>query len=162
MFFSGHSNSLKMKKIVFTKEHLKELKELYVSISFEGKVLSGKFNANTLNPYELLHSTNIDTLVSLREQLKKEVTASEEADEFTLSEEENKGVAVKKNWHRFLHLIIGHKRYLEQRKKLEKELAGLRSKAKQLEEENMTPAEKLKALQDEIKEKSEMLGEGTE
>lgn len=152
-----------MSKVVFTKEQMSELKSLYVDLSFKGVALSGKFNANTLTPYDLLNSTNVNTLINLRGQLKKEISAFEEDhDEFTATDYQRKQNEQKKNWERFLYLLIGYKRAQEQKADAEKELKELRAKAKELKEQNMTPEEKLKELEALIKEKAELVGDESE
>jgi cell division protein FtsB len=138
-------------KIKFTKAHLKELKELFVKISMKGKALQGKFAANSLNPYELLHNTQVTTLNSLRSGLKKEIEAYEaENDEFTVSEGQNRKNEEKKDWARYLYLLIGYKRWKEQEADNRKKLSEKRAELKKLEDDNKSPAEKIKDLQKEI------------
>jgi len=152
-----------MSKVVFTKEQAAELKSVYVDLSFKGIALSGKFNANTLTPYDLLTSTNVNTLINLRGQLKKEISSFEEDhDEFTATDYQRKQNEQKKMWERFLYLLIGYKRAQEQKADAEKELKELRIKAKELKEQNMTPEDKIKALEELIKEKEGLVGDESE
>jgi DNA repair ATPase RecN len=139
------------KKVNFTKEHLKELHGLFVRLSFGKKALNGKFNANQLSPYDLLHSTSVDTLISMRGQLKKEIEAFDnDHDEFTATESQNRQNNEKKVWERYLYLLIGYKRYLTQKAADADKLRKAEAEYKALEEETMTPKEKLKAKKKEL------------
>ena len=139
-----------MSRVTFTKEHFEEMKKLYVDLSFKGVALAGKFNANSLNPYDLLQSTNINTLISLRSTLKKEVEAFEvDQDEFTATDYQRSQNKEKKKWERFLYLLVGYKRRKEQAANDAAEATRIERELKILREENMTPKEKeLEALKD--------------
>ena len=134
--------------INFTASHREDLEKLFVKLSFEGVVLHGQFGANALTPHDMLHSTSLSTLKSLRTQLKKEISASEsEEDEWSASTSEQKQLAMKKDWARYIHLVIGYLRSEAEKAKNADAVSKIDKQIAELEEANKTPEDKIKELQ---------------
>ena len=140
--------------INFTAEHRDELNKLFLDLAFGGEMLSGKFGANTLSPYDILHHTSIGTLTSLRNQLKKEISAAEaNDDEWSASETEQKQLSLKKKWATFIHLTIGYLKSKAEEAKNQDAIRKLDAKIANLEEATKSPEDKiaeLKAKRDEL------------
>lgn len=103
-----------MSKINFTVEHDKELKELFVKLSFAEEALEGKFGANNYTPSTLLYTASITTLQTLHKEIKKSVESLEDLDEWSATPYQVQKANRLKNWARFINLLIGYKKYQAQ------------------------------------------------
>ena len=139
-----------MQKINFTKEHDIKLKELYLELSFGGEFLEGKFGANVSSPWDLLHNTALNTLRASNTELKKQIQAQENADEWSLTEYQQTKLARLKKWQEFVNLLIGYKISLAEKDAKSAKLAELVRTRKELEQSTMSPQDQLKALDEEI------------
>lgn len=138
-------------QVNFTEDHKKELEGLFVNLSFEGVQLAGKFGTNTMSPYDLLHNASSSTLKSLYNQLKNEITKAEEnEDEWTSSDYEQRQLSSKKEWKKFLYLLIGYRKYLTEKAKNSEALRQMKAKLAELKESNKSPEDQMKELQDAI------------
>jgi hypothetical protein len=93
----------------FTKENLTRLQELYVSLSFKGEALEGKFGANTLSPYDLLNSTNVNTLRMLLVQTRKVKQEMEDIDEWSATAKQAADKNRIETWAEFINLLVGYR-----------------------------------------------------
>jgi hypothetical protein len=129
----------------FTKENLTRLQELYVSLSFKGEALEGKFGANTLSPYDLLNSTTVSTLRALLTQTRKAKQELEETDEWSMSPAQS----AKKNrievWAEFVNLLVGYRLDQEEKAAVRADKA---KKAAALKARIATEEDKGKTLED--------------
>ena len=149
-----------MEKLTFTKEHDRELKDLFVDLSFGGHVMEGRMGANVITPYDVITNTSMDTLKATRSGLKKSIqNNNDDYEEFTGSRAASARIQLMKKWERFIYLTIGHKFYIETLSKRQAELRELRAKYKRLEEENKTPAERLKEMKAQIADLSKAVDE---
>lgn len=140
-------------KVNFSADHKAELNKLFLSLSFAGHVLTGKFGANALNPYDMLHHASISTLKSLYNQLKKEISAAEDTeDDWTSSSYEQSQLALKKRWKQFIHLVIGYKKAEAEKAENRAAVKQMKAKLTELKESNKTPEEKIKELEASIAE----------
>jgi hypothetical protein len=137
-------------KISFTKEHDTKLKELYLELSFSGESLEGKFGANVSSPWDLLHNTALNTLRASNSELKKQIQAQENADEWSLTEYQQTKLARLKKWQEFVNLLIGYKISLAEKDAKSAKLNELVRTRKELEQSTMSPQDQLKALDEEI------------
>lgn len=139
------------KTIVFTPENRSRLEQLYLSLSFSGLLLSGKFGANNHNPYDLLNNVSLNTLRNMRIQLKTEIEKEESTtDEWEATEYQQQKLREKKKWSEFLHLIIGHRLAEEQKAKTSKALHEKKKTLEELVENNKSPKERIDELKAEI------------
>lgn len=142
-------------KINFTKEHEDRLKSLFLELGFSGEVLAGKFNANNYTVWDLLHNCSISSLKGININLKKEVVALEEQDEWSLNAYQMQKAAKTKKWGEYVNLLIGYKLNeaenetirIKERKEKEEKLNLLMSakKVKQIENINKLSEEELEA-----------------
>lgn len=98
-----------MAKINFTTENLDRLKVLFVDLGFTGETISGKFGTNVYNVWDILHILSIQTLKSINANLKKEVVALEEQDDWTVSQYQLTKAAKTRKWQEFVNLTVGYK-----------------------------------------------------
>lgn len=142
-----------MNKINFTDEHKNNLEKLYVALSFSGETLANKFGAGTINPYDALHNTSVSTLKSIHSQLKSEIAKKEsDTDEWTNSEYDQRQLGLKKKWVEYIHLVIGYKRSEEEKARNSKEIRDLKKELETLRSNNMSPEDKIKAVEAKIAE----------
>lgn len=146
-----------MSKVNFTSEHRASLEKLFLDLSFSGEVINGKFGAGVITPYDALHNSTVNTLKAVHAQLKSSISAKEnDNDEWTNSEYDQRQLNLQKKWLEFIHLVIGYKRFSEEKAKDSKELRELEKQLAEMEAANKTPEEKIKELKDTI---SKMKGE---
>lgn len=129
----------------FTKENLTRLQELFVTLSFKGEALEGKFGANTLSPHDLLNSTAIATLRALLTQTRKAKQDLEDTDEWSMSAAQS----AKKNrievWAEFINLLVGYRLDQEEKAAVRADKA---KKAAALRARIATEEDKGKTLED--------------
>ena len=116
--------------ITFTEKHLETLKGLFLELGFSGTILPGKFGANSYNVMDLLHSLSITTLQGLHVQLKKDISALGDVDDWSGDSKVQIRVENLTKWKEFIHLVIGYKKSLIEQAELAE--AKKKEKAKQL------------------------------
>lgn len=141
-----------MNKINFTAEHEAQLKSLFVELGFNGKVLSGKFGANSYTTWQLLHQTSIPTLKTLKRTLKKEIEILEEQDEWSFSSYQAQRANETKQWYDFIHLLIGYNKHKEALSDKNAKIAKAKAELAEMQEEAKTPAERIADKLKEIEE----------
>lgn len=139
-------------KIKFTKEHFAKLKELAAQALFEGITLRTKLGLY-LNIYELIHTTSINQLNEIKNDLAKQIEKIEGGDEWIDSDSE-KLESLKSN-KELINLIIGWKRYNLEIDENTRKKEELTAKLNELKESAKTPEDRIKELEDRIKELDE-------
>lgn len=139
-----------MAKINFTKEHFEEMKELAFKMLLKNEVVTTKMG-QILNVVELLHTTTISTLNSIRLNLAKKIEDAENKDEWIATSADSKYLTMVRNQKKLVNLIIGWKRYNMELEQTEHERSVLEAQLKQLKESQKTPEEKIKELEDQLK-----------
>lgn len=139
-----------MGKINFTPTHFERMKELAVEMLLDNEVIVGKLGQQ-FNIVDLIHTTTINTLNSMRVGMAKAIENLENADEWVDSANQVKIEKLTKQ-KELVNLIIGYKRYLleqqetsELRKQLKKTLADLKESQK-------TPEDKIKEIEAQLAE----------
>lgn len=139
-----------MGKINFTPTHFERMKELAVEMLLDNEVIVGKLGQQ-FNIVDLIHTTTINALNSMRVGMAKAIENLENADEWVDSANQEKIEKLKKQ-KELVNLIIGYKRYLleqqetsELRKQLKKTLADLKESQK-------TPEDKIKEIEAQLAE----------
>lgn len=138
------------KVVVFTGEHLSELKSVYTELSFSGEVIDGPMGANKLTPYDLLHSASVTSLQGVYTRLKKNIEGKSDLDEWSMTEYQQRQIKMMTNWKQFVHLMIGYRKWQAENIFNANKKRELSAKLKQLKEDLLTPEEKLRQLQAEI------------
>lgn len=135
--------------INFTKEHFERMNFLLLQMLLENRTISNNLGMQ-LNIIELLHTTTINTLNSIKKTLNKRIESLEIDDEWTATEETQKKLDSTKRDKDLVNLIIGYKRYLEEIQKKETKRKELEDKIALMKEEQKTPEEKLKEAEAEL------------
>lgn len=138
-----------MAKINFTQEHFEKLKAYAVEMLFTQETVTTKLG-QTLNIVELLHTTTINTLNSIRLQLGKEIETIENQDEWVsgnTSQRKLENLKVKKE---LVNLIIGYKRFVQEQTEIARERASIEDELIRLKESQKTPEDKIKELESKL------------
>ncbi len=136
-------------KINFTEAHLKEMKELLMKILLKNEVIYTKLGT-PLNAVELLHTTSINTLNSIRQNIKNKINNLENQDEWIASTETQEELDKLKESDLIVNLIIGYKRFQMERESIERKKEKLKAKIAQMKEETKTPEDRLKEAEAEL------------
>ena len=132
---------------IFTSEDEKRLHELYSTLSFSGALLPGKFNANKLNPFQLLNETDVRTLEGLwkiNQDYLDTLAKVPRRGQTTNQAGKTKALKV---WVEFLDLLILFKDDKAQKARRVDAAAIQRSELKRLKEEALTPKERIDTLE---------------
>lgn len=138
-----------MAKINFTQEHFEKLKAYAVEMLFTQETVTTKLG-QPLNIVELLHTTTINTLNSIRLQLGKEIETIENQDEWVsgnTSQRKLENLKVKKE---LVNLIIGYKRFVQEQTEIARERASIEDELVRLKESQKTPEDKIKELESKL------------
>lgn len=138
-----------MGKINFTKEHMARLKELAVEMLFKNDHI-GTSLGQMLNVAELLHCTTINSLTKIRLDLGKKIEQLENADEWVTTDREQLLLNEMKMRKEFVNLVIGYKRYMEELAATSREREKLQEEIARLKEEQKTPADRLKEMEEKL------------
>ena len=138
-----------MTKINFTKEHLEKMKRLAVDMLLKNESVTTKMG-QVLNISELMHTTTVNTLNSIKSQLKEKITKAEEKDEWAATEKDSKYLEMLKNQKELIHLIVGWKRYNMEQASIQSKKEALEERLEELRESQKTPAERIKELEEAI------------
>lgn len=136
-------------KINFTEAHLKEMKELLMKILLKNEIIYTKLGT-PLNAVELLHTTSINTLNSIRQSIKNKINNLENQDEWIASTEIQEELDKLKESDLVVNLVIGYKRFQMERESIERKKEKLKAKIAQMKEEAKTPEDRLKEAEAEL------------
>ena len=103
-----------------------------------------------LNVVELLHTTSINGLNSIRLSLAKQIENLENADEWVASPVSQNKLDNLKTAKETVNLIIGYKRFQQELNENEAKKAALKEKIAQMKEEAKTPEDRLKEAEAEL------------
>lgn len=135
-----------MAKINFTQEHFEKLKAYAVEMLFTQETVTTKLG-QTLNIVELLHTTTINTLNSIRLQLAKEIETIENQDEWVSGEVSQRKLEILKAKKELVNLIIGYKRFIQEQAEIARERAYLEDELVKLKDSQKTPEDKIKEIE---------------
>ena len=136
-------------KINFTKEHFASMYKLAMDMLLENEVVVTKMG-QSLNIVELLHTTTVNTLNSIRLNLETKIKNLEGEDEWVASPASQVKLNKAKEQKELVNLIIGYKRYQLEAMETAKKKADLTAKLKALKEQQKTPEDKIKELEAEL------------
>lgn len=135
--------------INFTKEHYAKLKELAFDMLVSNDTIPTKLG-QSLTILELMHTTTINTLNGLKQQIAKQIDNLENQDEWASSEHLQSKLSKLKAKKELVNLIVGWKRYSEEREELSAKKEELSIQLKKLKEAQKTPEERIKELEEQI------------
>lgn len=139
-----------MAKINFTKEHFEKLKTLAVEMLLSNGVIFTKLG-QSLNIVELIHTTTINTLNSIRLSIAKNIETLENQDEWVASSSSQNMLEDLKRQKELVNLIIGYKRWKAEKVETERQRRELNEQLKALKESQKTPEDKIKELEEKLK-----------
>lgn len=138
-----------MAKINFTKEHFNKLTAYAVEMLFTNETVTTKLG-QPLNIVELLHTTTINTLNSIRLQLGKEIETIENQDEWVSGVTSQNKLEALKDKKELVNLIIGYKRFQQEQYEIAQERKSLEAELKSLKESQKTPEDKIKEIEEKL------------
>lgn len=136
-------------KINFTQEHFDRLQHLLLAMLLENDTISTKLGGE-LNVVELLHTTTINTLNSIRQALGKHIENLENKDEWVADDANQESLERAKMQKELVNLIIGYKRYSMEVEENKRKKAALKAELEALRESQKTPEDKIEELEEEI------------
>lgn len=139
-----------MGKINFTPTHFERMKELAVEMLLDNEIIVGKLGQQ-FNIVDLIHTTTINTLNSLRVGMAKAIENLENADEWVDSANQEKIEKLKKQ-KELVNLIIGYKRWLLEQNELSELKKNLKKTLADLKESQKTPEDKIKEIEAQLAE----------
>lgn len=138
-----------MAKINFTKEHFEKLKAYALEMLFSNEAINTNLG-QPLSIVELLHTTTINTLNSIRLTLSKGIETIENQDEWVSGETSQKKLENLKAKKELVNLIIGYKRFTKEQHEIARERASLEDELVRLKESQKTPEDKIKELESKL------------
>lgn len=138
-----------MAKINFTKEHFEKLKAYAVEMLFSNETINTNLG-QPLSIVELLHTTTINTLNSIRLTLSKGIETIENQDEWVSGETSQRKLENLKAKKELVNLIIGYKRFTQEQHEIARERASLENELVRLKESQKTPEDKIKELESKL------------
>lgn len=139
-----------MGKINFTPTHFERMKELAVEMLLDNEVIVGKLGQQ-FNIVDLIHTTTINTLNSMRVGMAKAIENLENADEWVDSANQEKIEKLTRQ-KELVNLIIGYKRYLLEQQETSELKKQLKKTLADLKESQKTPEDKIKELEAQLAE----------
>lgn len=138
-----------MAKINFTQDHFAQMQHLLLGMLMSNTTITTKLGGE-LNVVELLHTTTINTLNSIRLNLSKHIENLESKDEWIADNASQEALDKAKAQKELVNLIIGYKRYMLEREETKRKKAALEAKLAELKESQKTPEDKIKELEAEL------------
>lgn len=136
-------------KINFTQEHFAKLQQLLLGMLFTNETINNKLG-QPLNVVELLHTTSINGLNSIRLSLGKQIENLENQDEWVQSSVTQTKLDNLKAAKETVNLIIGYKRAQIEAEETARKRIELINKIAQMKEEAKTPEDRLKEAEAEL------------
>lgn len=138
-----------MAKINFTKEHFNKMCNLLLGMLLNNAVINSRIGT-PINAVELVHTTTINSLNSIRLALSKKVEQLESQDEWVATDVTAQQLEIAKTQKELVNLVIGYKRYKMEAEENAKKKAELMAKLKALKESQKSPEDKIKELETEL------------
>ena len=139
-----------MGKINFTPTHFERMKELAVEMLLDNEVIVGKLGQQ-FNIVDLIHTTTINALNSMRVGMAKAIENLENADEWVDSANQEKIAKLTKQ-KELVNLVIGYKRYLLEQSETNELRKQLKKTLEDLKESQKTPEDKIKEIEAQLAE----------
>lgn len=136
-------------KINFTQEHFARMQGLLLDMLMSNTTITTRLGGE-LNAVELLHTTTINTLNTIRLSLAKHIENLESKDEWIADNASQEALDKAKAQKELVNLIIGYKRFMLEREETKRKRAALEAKLAELKESQKTPEDKIKELETEL------------
>ena len=138
-----------MVTINFKKEHFERMKERAIEMLLDNGGVQTKLGQQ-LNISELLHTTTINTLNSIRLSIDSRIKTLGNQDEWTATDATQKEIAGLTKTRELVNLIIGYKRYNMEKEQTERQRAMLKAELKSLKDAQKTPEDKIKEIEEKL------------
>lgn len=138
-----------MATINFKKEHFERMKERAIEMLLDNGGVQTKMGQQ-LGISELLHTTTINTLNSIRVSIDSKIKVLNNQDEWTASDATQREIADLTKTRELVNLIIGYKRYNMEKEQTERQRAALKAELKSLKDAQKTPEDKIKELEEKL------------
>lgn len=135
-----------MGKINFTKEHYDKMCILLLAMLMSNRTITTKLG-QPLDAVNLLHTTTINTLNTIRLDLGKEIEKMESVDEWAEPEYNQQKLAQLREKKELVNLVIGYKRYLYEVAEVKAKKIALEAQLEQLKESQKTPEDRIKDIE---------------
>lgn len=140
-----------MAKINFTKEHFDRMCALLMNMLLNNQVIPTAMGT-PLDAVALLHTTTINTLNTIRQNLAKQIAKLEDADEWVQVETVQDKLSNLKTSKELVNLVIGYKRLLLEKAEVKHRKAELTARIAEMKEAAKTPEDRLKEAEAELAE----------
>lgn len=134
--------------INFTKEHFERMKSLLLNMLLNNNTI--QYRMTVLDVQNLLHTTTINTLNNCRLELQRAITNLENQDEWATSDYNQKKLEELRNQKELVNLVIGYKRFLEERERTKVKKESIMKQINDLKESQKTPEDKIKELENQL------------
>lgn len=138
-----------MAKINFKKEHFERMKELAVEMLLDNGAIQTKLGQQ-LGIAELIHTTTVNTLTSLKISLAKRIETLDNQDEWVSSDSTQREITELTKSKELINLIIGYKRYKSELEQTARQKEMLTAELKSLKDAQKTPEDKIKEIEDRL------------
>lgn len=138
-----------MAKINFKKEHFERMKELAIEMLLDNGGVQTKMGQQ-LGISELLHTTTINTLNSIRVSIDSKTKVLNNQDEWTASDATQREIADLTKTRELVNLIIGYKRYNMEKEQTERQRSMLKAELKSLKDAQKTPEDKIREIEEKL------------
>ena len=138
-----------MVAINFKKEHFERMKELAIEMLLDNGGVQTKMGQQ-LGISELLHTTTINNLNSIRVSIDSKIKVLNNQDEWTASDATQREIASLTKTRELVNLIIGYKRYNMEKEQTERQRAMLKAELKSLKDAQKTPEDKIKEIEEKL------------
>lgn len=135
--------------INFKKEHFERMKELAIEMLLDNGGVQTKMGQQ-LGISELLHTTTINTLNSIRVSIDSKIKTLNNQDEWTASDATQREIADLTKTRELVNLIIGYKRYNMEKEQTERQRAMLKAELKSLKDAQKTPEDKIREIEEKL------------
>lgn len=136
-------------KINFTQEHFNRMQAMLMQMLLSNETINNKLG-QPLNVVELLHTTSVNGLNSIRLSLAKQIENLENQDEWVSSPVSQIKLDNLKAARETVNLIIGYKRHRAEVEEVKAKKEELKAKINQMKEEAKTPEDRLKEAEAEL------------
>lgn len=136
-------------KINFTQEHYAKMQELLLGMLMNNHVIYTKLG-QPLNACELLHTTSIEGLNSMRINLENQINRLEKQDKWAQDTIHQQKLNDLKASAELVNLIVGYKRFKLEAEEIKRKKENLKEKIAKMKEEQKTPEDRLKEVEEEL------------
>ena len=138
-----------MGKVNFTTENKSRLEELATKFLFGNLPIQGPMGTS-MRVEDLLHNTNILSLVTMNSHLKKQIASMSDLDEWSCTDADTWKLERLKETQELVSLVIGYKKWLAEQEEISEKKAALAAQIDSLKESQKTPAERIAELESQL------------